>query len=723
MENIFTDKVVLEILEDNHEDLENQDIFMRDQNILHLATEYSKGCLDVLLSEDMKVSRKKEYLRSLDGLQKTPLHLAASNATRECVITILNADVCTLEDVYAKDIDGNTPLHLSGQGCEETMYILLVTAKNNQKKIDIKNNKGRTPIFYAKTQKMLLLLHRFSERAVVDEHGHSILNRFLDINEDCAHMLLSTGITTNNREINDRDLLFIYDMDVFYEDKNGTNFKEERANFKDGEANREDGDHTIETKVLKQIQDSKRDELLAHPLTETFLYLRWTLISKFFYINIVFYLLYLISFTMLVLWTSRSKYVHHGNGTHVENSNTNQIVPFVKKMRFLWFPLYILTTTLTVLIFLREAFQALSERFDYFKSKENIIEMTLLISSLTYIFWTPWSEDATWEQFFAALAMFLAWMEVSVLLGRIPEIGMYTHMATHIIGKMGYFLFIYSTILFAFAIALHLLLIRDAGGVFENIWTTFLKVLVMMIGEYDFAGTFTYDVIVENQSIENESILGKAFPFVIQLLFLFLMFFVSVIIANLITGLTVSNIGELQKESGIRKLRKTLGSAESAEEVVEKIPAFFKKNDYWRTDVYSKIKNERNKLLICVQPNAKWSLKKRPGVYIHSEKHEVFIYDENRGTKGKKIEKIGIPSEIVLKTFDYIDEKQTLQKEISDYRKIMSELNDQGSYQEGKGWTKARSKKEMLQQSSISKHFAEEEVTISQHEFQKSAPG
>jgi len=300
---------------------------------------------------------------------------------------------------------------------------------------------------------------------------------------------------------------------------------------------------------------------------------------------------------MLVLWTSRSKYVHHGNGTHVENSNTNQIVPFVKKMRFLWFPLYILTATLTVLIFLREAFQAVSERFDYFKSKDNIIEMTLLISSLTYIFWTPWSENETWEQFFAALAMFLAWMEVSVLLGRIPEIGMYTHMATHIIGKMGYFFFIYSqgliTILFAFAIALHLLLIRDAGGVFENIGTTFLKVLVMMIGEYDFAGTFTYDVIVENQSIENESILGEAFPFVIQLLFLFLMFFVSVIIANLIIGLTVSNIGELQKESGIRKLRETLGSAESAEEVVEKIPAFFKKKywkNYWRTDVYSKIK-------------------------------------------------------------------------------------------------------------------------------------
>ena len=309
-------------------------------------------------------------------------------------------------------------------------------------------------------------------------------------------------------------------------------------------------------------------------------------------------------------------------------------------------------------------------------------------------------------------AMFLAWMEVTILLGRVPSIGMYTHMATHIIGKLGFFLFIYGTTLFAFAITLHLLLIRDTG-VFENIWTTFLKVMVMMIGEYDFAGTFTYDVIIENQAIESKSAPGKAFPFVIQCLFLFLMFFVSIIISNLVTGLTVSNIGELQKESSIRKLRKTLGSAISAEEVVLKIPKFLKKikPNIWKTDVLSKSKNEKNgKLLLCIQPNAKSSLVKRPLPYIEAEKHDVFLYDENKRTKGQKID-MEIPSLIVLKTFESLQEKNKLQKELNaETSRSLDQIN-RHSYQVGKGWNQARQK--MIHHQSISSNFSEQNFAIS----------
>ena len=196
LEDVISDKVVLEIVKSEHgiDQLDQQDIFMNNQNLLHLATEYSKECLDVLLSGDIKtVSRK--YLRSLDDLKKTPLHLAASNATSECVIAFINEEVY---DVDVQDINGNTPLHLAGQGMEKTMYVLLVTSRNHQKKIDAQNNKGRTPIFYAKTQKMVLLLHKFSDLSVVDFNDDTIMQRYLKINEDCANILLSTGITTGN---------------------------------------------------------------------------------------------------------------------------------------------------------------------------------------------------------------------------------------------------------------------------------------------------------------------------------------------------------------------------------------------------------------------------------------------------------------------------------------------------------------------------------------------
>merc|ERR1711892_120701 len=134
-------------------------------------------------------------------------------------------------------------------------------------------------------------------------------------------------------------------------------------------------EQTIETTTLKKIKDYGRDELLAHPLAETFLYIRWSLISRFFYINIVLYAFYLLSFTLLVLWTSRCKYVHPDNATNTLNADLSSglFVPFVKKGRIIWFGLYFFTATLTVLIFLREAFQLISERFGYIKSKENII--------------------------------------------------------------------------------------------------------------------------------------------------------------------------------------------------------------------------------------------------------------------------------------------------------------------------------------------------------------
>ncbi len=52
-------------------------------------------------------------------------------------------------------------------------------------------------------------------------------------------------------------------------------------------------------------------------------------------------------------------------------------------------------------------------------------------------------------------------------------------------------LLVYSTTLLAFAFAFHLLLPNHLS--FESPITAFLKVLVMMIGEFDFEENFTWD--------------------------------------------------------------------------------------------------------------------------------------------------------------------------------------------------------------------------------------
>ena len=75
-----------------------------------------------------------------------------------------------------------------------------------------------------------------------------------------------------------------------------------------------------------------------------------------------------------------------------------------------------------------------------------------------------------------------------------------------------------------------------------------------MVGEYDFNDTFTIDKISAAQVIQKEGWLRQAFPVFVQIVFIFLLLFVTIIIANLIIGLTVSNTMDLSQEANIYKL-------------------------------------------------------------------------------------------------------------------------------------------------------------------------
>ena len=62
------------------------------------------------------------------------------------------------------------------------------------------------------------------------------------------------------------------------------------------------------------------------------------------------------------------------------------------------------------------------------------------------------------------------------------------------------FFMVYMTTLIAFGMVLFVLLAKDEE-VFDNPWTSFLKVLIMMIGEYDFADSFTFTQISDDQVV------------------------------------------------------------------------------------------------------------------------------------------------------------------------------------------------------------------------------
>ena len=100
-------------------------------------------------------------------------------------------------------------------GIEEIIYVLLSVSTKDE--VNVRNKKNKTPIFYARTPKMvhLLSLHEETDLRVKDHDQHTLLEGLLRTNGECAKALLSSGVSTNGKEHTDRDLLLIYDLEIF----------------------------------------------------------------------------------------------------------------------------------------------------------------------------------------------------------------------------------------------------------------------------------------------------------------------------------------------------------------------------------------------------------------------------------------------------------------------------------------------------------------------------
>ena len=91
---------------------------------------------------------------------------------------------------------------------------------------------------------------------------------------------------------------------------------------------------------------------------------------------------------------------------------------------------------------------------------------------------------------------------------------------------------------------------------FDSTPYSILKTVVMMIGEYEFEGIFTeHD---DPEDTKEEDIMEKAkmipFPAYSALVFLGFVFVMSIIIMNLMVGLAVDDITEIQSEAELQKL-------------------------------------------------------------------------------------------------------------------------------------------------------------------------
>ncbi|KAF0304128.1 Transient receptor potential channel pyrexia [Amphibalanus amphitrite] len=271
-----------------------------------------------------------------------------------------------------------------------------------------------------------------------------------------------------------------------------------------------------ETALLRAIVDADQSALLKHPLIETFMHVKWLQIRPFFYFNFAFFMCFALLVTAYGMLRTRQP-----------NDRITQVVG-------------LLTAVFTALTGVRELLQVAHGVRSYFGSVDNWLELLLLVLS-TALLAVPDAQQ-WWVHHVAAWLMLAAWLELTLMIGRIPAVGIYIYMFVRVAQKLIGFLLVYSPLLVAFALSFYV--VFGETDAYKSIPLSLIKTFVMMMGEYEYNSAFID---------HSPTYLGTSH--VLMVLFIVSM---PIITVNLLIGLTVNDIQSVFMTAGLERLRITV---------------------------------------------------------------------------------------------------------------------------------------------------------------------
>ena len=634
--------------------------------------------------------------------------------------------VCEAE-VNSTNKYGYTPLHLAVQaGSEECTYLLLKNGAN----VNLTGNMPShdlTPLHLAKNKKVVALLLRFGADPFVNTDSSAfdsqikptVFQGLLVSQPEAAIELLDDAVMTNGMPLESENLLVILDFKHFCNESLNSKVNTKIAPkpldkalslpYKNERAKSLSDEMALHKMVLK----SGVRKMMTHPILESFLYLKWQLTKKLYLAHVFLYLIFILSFSSLVVLEVMSVRCTKGDVgltlTEERPCECTRVCPDVSKFAeanndlepeldcfYMWNTTkgnsikhchtpkqhqteIILFTVAWIgwgFLLIREVLQLGTRWKSYFKDHENKMEILLLVFSGFYLlmFLCPALVDVKYH--LAAWSLFFGWIEVTFLLGRFPLVGVLIHMSFKVIREILMALIVFLPVIIAFALSFHTLL--RSNKAFESPFSSHLKVMTLLAGEFEYYDNFSWDA----------SLFDKA-KVSVQLLFVLSFAFMTIIIMNLLIGLTVSKLEELSRHANIIRLEKMVNLISSAQDALqtgirifkcEKLLEIMHLSNLAKTGGFfhyiNSITNEYRQdqsntttwfdthcissSKICFEPNReKMEDDEDTRKIFHDHSNlSIYLYDECTGKKKDLNNRLQICEHIVKKCMDLIRERQ-----------------------------------------------------------------
>ncbi|XP_046606728.1 transient receptor potential channel pyrexia-like [Neodiprion virginianus] len=484
--------------------------------VFHRAAEH--GFADILqLLLDRDPSTTKLMINARDKLAMsgmTPLHMAAYFGHAECVRILLEAGADILSTTTENPHTKATPLHLATTQNHYEVVAALLSRETDI--IDVQDNHGWLPLhvacYHSSRESIKLLLDAGADLSVVtkdvDRKSMSAMD-FLVYNVprpvEFLESVFDAAITINEYTINEPNCLITLDYSILT--PRGINMEQMR----------------VVNALINSGNQFNQKRLLIHPLIESFLYLKWRTLSPFFMINLALYAVFVVATTQLITGI----YYYEDKGEEPPVILNTQMSSYI--LVFSLVPIAIL-----------EFLHGQQRSWIYFRELESWVKWGSFILATLVVFADHNVNE--WTRHVAAVAVLLAWTELMFLLSRFPEWGyyvlMFSKVATNVIKVLLTFGFLVIGFTFSFLVQFR------SEPPFGSPWQSFVKTMVMMTSEFDYSDLFTgqEDYIVTLT-------LGR-------LVFVAFLVLAAIVLMNLMVGLAVNDINDLEIRGKTQRLFK-----------------------------------------------------------------------------------------------------------------------------------------------------------------------
>ncbi|KAF6217355.1 hypothetical protein GE061_001709 [Apolygus lucorum] len=498
--------------------------------LIYKYKERKSGNVDVLKK---KVDQLCDKGAGFNGYRMAPIHCATYHKanTLETIRVLIEEGECNVKlPAESRDYGDTTALQFATmQGKWENIHLIFKHDKEALHK-KAKKRKG--------DRQLLLLPHT----AAVYDH-HEVLRQYLLNGAD-----LSSVAVDGNREFTLVDVIEIcvydyvnYLQGIFDEFIDVENYDSERCsvvlNYGILDPGREQKSGN-QMKVFEALVSDEtvgvRQVLLLHPLTQTFLYLKWQKLKLIFHLVVACHLMMAVLITAL------------GYIRHVHDQTRDLASDY-----FVAVPLRSLLGLLTIIMMCFKIVTVGDTILFHGVSRVPLIRtaMSLALIFSCYLM-VSFHGSHWWQKEVSALAILLSWAELLYFLARYPWSGkypsgmhyvMFLTVANHFVKVT----FSFSLLIMAFALSFLIL------GYDKNVDSSFFRSVVKSM---TMATEFDRDIIFENNSTDTGSLVNDFVGNIGNLLYSAFFIIITIAMVNFMTGVAIGDISALQNEGKARQI-------------------------------------------------------------------------------------------------------------------------------------------------------------------------